>query len=448
MSNPDAKYTNLYLKNLDSDVSQELLEEQFEKFGKISSLVIARDDSGASKGFGFVNFENPGDARRALETMNGAQLGSKVLYVARAQKKAERKQMLHREYEEKRKEQFLKYKNSNVYLKNIDDDVTDEELKNHFAQCGTITSAKIMRDDKGISQGFGFICFSTPEEAGKAVNTFHGVMFHRKPLYLAIAQRKEERKVQLQFQYSRRMATGLSAPSTPLIPRGCLPFYFPPPPAVPQVAPPRPGLMYQPLCVRPEWRGNGFASTAGPAFQPSPIPMPNAPRSPHWQNRSRMNGHMHPTMQQLQQAASFGKESINHQRTGQTRYMQNGRQREMNRGPSGVPSAATNSLGVASQVPAETLSSMLASASPEDQKNLLGDRLYPLVQKHEPDLSSKITGMLLEMDNFELLLLLESPDSLAAKVEEAVEVLKVSNAKVPAQDALHPSYLSAEVAVN
>lgn len=61
-----------------------------------------------------------------------------------------------------------------MYLKNIDDDVTDEELKNHFAQCGTITSAKIMRDDKGISQGFGFICFSTPEEAGKAVNTFHG----------------------------------------------------------------------------------------------------------------------------------------------------------------------------------------------------------------------------------------------------------------------------------
>lgn len=66
----------------------------------------------------------------------------------------------------------------------------------------------------------------------------------------------------------------------------------------------------------------------------------------------------------------------------------------------------------------------------------------------QPDLSSKITGMLLEMDNSELLLLLESPDSLAAKVEEAVEVLKVSNAKVPAQDALHPSYLSAEVAVN
>lgn len=61
-----------------------------------------------------------------------------------------------------------------MYVKNIDDDVTDDELWDHFSQCGTITSAKLMRDDKGMSKGFGFVCFSMPEEAIKAVNTFHG----------------------------------------------------------------------------------------------------------------------------------------------------------------------------------------------------------------------------------------------------------------------------------
>lgn len=66
----------------------------------------------------------------------------------------------------------------------------------------------------------------------------------------------------------------------------------------------------------------------------------------------------------------------------------------------------------------------------------------------QPDLAGKITGMLLEMDNSELLLLLESPESLSARVEKAVEVLKLSKPKVPGQEALHPSYLSSEVAVN
>lgn len=56
--------------------------------------------------------------------------------------------------------------------------------------------------------------------------------------------------------------------------------------------------------------------------------------------------------------------------------------------------------------------------------------------------------MLLEMDNSELLLLLESPESLAAKVGEAVQVLKISKTKVSSKDSLHSSYLSAEVAVN
>lgn len=64
-----------------------------------------------------------------------------------------------------------------MYVKNIDDDVTDEELIEHFSQCGTITSAKIMRDEKGISKGFGFVCFSTPEEGNKAVITFHGNIY-------------------------------------------------------------------------------------------------------------------------------------------------------------------------------------------------------------------------------------------------------------------------------
>uniref|UniRef100_A0A673MZI5 PABC domain-containing protein n=1 Tax=Sinocyclocheilus rhinocerous TaxID=307959 RepID=A0A673MZI5_9TELE len=73
--------------------------------------------------------------------------------------------------------------------------------------------------------------------------------------------------------------------------------------------------------------------------------------------------------------------------------------------------------------------SMLAAAPLKEQKQLLGERLYPLIQALHPTLAGKITGMLLEIDNSELLHMLESPESLHSKVEEAVSVLQAHQAK-------------------
>jgi polyadenylate-binding protein len=73
--------------------------------------------------------------------------------------------------------------------------------------------------------------------------------------------------------------------------------------------------------------------------------------------------------------------------------------------------------------------STLAAAPPPEQKQMLGERLFPLIQRMYPDLAGKITGMLLEIDNSELLHMLEHQESLKAKVEEAVAVLQAHQAK-------------------
>merc|ERR1719469_32442 len=65
----------------------------------------------------------------------------------------------------------------------------------------------------------------------------------------------------------------------------------------------------------------------------------------------------------------------------------------------------------------------LAAAPTIVQKQMLGEKLFPSVSKYQPELAGKITGMMLEMDNSELLMLLESEQQLKSKVDEAMRVI-------------------------
>ncbi|CAA7404046.1 unnamed protein product [Spirodela intermedia] len=383
----DANYTNLYVKNLDQDITEELLHLKFSEFGKITSVAIAVDSTGSSRGFGFVNYESPGSAKTAVETMNGMQLGRTALYVARAQKKAEREKILGRLYGASHNDS-AKNMASNVYVKNIYDSVSDDDLREHF----------MMRDDKGVSKGFGFVCFSSADEAKRASTESSlfsmfskllplGFMFHGKPLYVAIAQRKQERQTHLRLRYAQMMS-GFAAPSSGVIHAGYPPIYYPPP---------GPNLMYQPVPTRPGWMiPNGFVPPTKLGFQAPSPPMVSFFLPYIF---LMCSGHL----------LKWGSEGDNvpiHQ------------MHDLADGLAVSAYAASKSQGV------DVLRTMLASASPQQQKQMLGEHLFPLSH-----LAAKITGMLLEMDNWELLLLLESPHSLAAKVDEAAQVLKISKAK-------------------
>ncbi|KAI5054690.1 hypothetical protein GOP47_0029835 [Adiantum capillus-veneris] len=88
------------------------------------------------------------------------------------------------------------------------------------------------------------------------------------------------------------------------------------------------------------------------------------------------------------------------------------------------------------------MSLRLASAPPEQQRLMLGEQLYPLVDQFEHGHAGKVKGMLLEMDQPEVLHLIESLEALKAKVAEAMEVLQMVRAGIGPSNVIDLSSLS------
>uniref|UniRef100_A0A8C8IZW4 Polyadenylate-binding protein n=1 Tax=Oncorhynchus tshawytscha TaxID=74940 RepID=A0A8C8IZW4_ONCTS len=400
------EFTNVYIKNFGEDMDDEKLRELFGKYGPALSIRVMTDDSGKSRGFGFVSFERHEDAQRAVDEMNGKDFNGRQVYVGRAQKKGERQTELKRKFEQMKQDRMTRYQGVNLYVKNLDDGLDDERLRKEFSPFGTITSAKVMMEG-GRSKGFGFVCFSSPEEATKAVTEMNGRIVATKPLYVALAQRKEERQAHLTNQYMQRMATVRPVPNPVLNP------YQPAPPsgyfmaAIPQtqnraayystnqLAQLRPGPRWATQGVRPQPTQALGQRPAGAAAAAAPVRMP-----------------------QYKYAAGV---------------------RNPQQHMASQPQVPMQQPAVHVQGQEPLTASMLAAAPPQEQKQMLGERLFPLIQNMHPSLAGKITGMLLEIDNSELLHMLESPESLRSKVDEAVAVLQAHQAKESAQKPTNPA---------
>ncbi|XP_047418116.1 polyadenylate-binding protein 4 isoform X7 [Sciurus carolinensis] len=412
------EFTNVYIKNFGEEIDDENLKELFSQFGKTLSVKVMRDSSGKSKGFGFVSYEKHEDANKAVEEMNGKEISGKVIFVGRAQKKVERQAELKRKFEQLKQERISRYQGVNLYIKNLDDTIDDEKLRKEFSPFGSITSAKVMLED-GRSKGFGFVCFSSPEEATKAVTEMNGRIVGSKPLYVALAQRKEERKAHLTNQYMQRVAGMRALPANAILNQfqPAAGGYFVP--AVPQAQgrPPyyTPNQLAQ-MRPNPRWQQGGRPQ----GFQG----MPSAIRQSGPRPTLR---HLAPTgvptaVPNLAPRAAVAAAAP--RAVAPYKYASSVRSPHPAIQPLQAPQPAVHVQG---QEP--LTASMLAAAPPQEQKQMLGERLFPLIQTMHSNLAGKITGMLLEIDNSELLHMLESPESLRSKVDEAVAVLQAHHAK-------------------
>ena len=175
---------NLLVKNLSPQVSAHLLWNTFIKFGDVRSSKLMIDIMGESKGFGFISYYRWEDAVKAKEQLNDKDLLGKNLKI---------------NFLEKGRRHVVK--KNNIYVKEIPKkNFTEKELIELFSKFGKINSAVILKDEKGESKGFGFVCFEKPEDAEKAKNEMNGKKVFddvENKLYVSFALKKAERKEEL-----------------------------------------------------------------------------------------------------------------------------------------------------------------------------------------------------------------------------------------------------------
>merc|ERR1711990_37203 len=265
-----------------------------------------------------------------------------------------------------------RYQGVNLYVKNLDDSITDDILREHFSQFGTITSAKVqMMTDSEL-------------EGKKAVTEMNGRILVAKPLYVALAQRKEDRKAHLQQQYMQRVTTGIRMQAFQSNQPQYVAQYMP------QMQPTQFKTRHGTNMVRatPRWTpASGYNGMGlrpmGPRATPVGVRQPGMNRFPGAQ----------PTYQP-RPISGGGRQNFS--------YTKN--VRNVTHHPEPQPIPVEPEINVSGQEP--LTASMLSGAQPQEQKQMLGERLYPHIQNMYPEHAGKITGMLLEIENSELLAML------------------------------------------
>lgn len=466
-------WTNIYLKQFPTTWDEAKLRELLSVFGEIQSVAISRDAEGKSKGFGFANLVSHEAAAKAVAELNNKTIDhegtSYTLYAGRAQKKSERVRELRSKQEIFNIERISKSQGKNLYVKNIADNLSDEMFKEAFAVYGKITSAKIMRDknDNVTSRGFGFVCFESQEEATKAVNEMNNANLAGKPLYVTYYQKKDQRRAQFAANYApanmrafgpggvpggvppmpfmgmyqqgfnnpRGMpgmfgGRGPQGASRPGFNRGGPNNYFPQVPYMQGGKPRGPAGNGNFPPMQPGFQGAGVPGGMNNRRPQGPGPIPGNMGMP---NRGPMPGQPRPMYAQPPVPGQYPPQAMMGQfppqqmpRGGPAPIKFNAQARNQNGQPMPgmMPGAMPMPIPPQPQQKMDFSEALLATADPQLQKNMIGEKLYPLIHQHQPDQAGKITGMLLEMDNGELLNLIESPEALAAKINEALSVLR------------------------
>lgn len=174
----------IYVGNLPAPTTEHEISSLFERVGRVVSVRIMRDrDTGRAKGFGFVEMGD-GEAEKAIQQLNGADLHGHVLSVTEARPRPD-------------SSASGGIPPSRLFVGNLPYEATAVELKELFSSVGPVSSVSLpVERESGKPRGFAFVDFSDRAHAEEAVRRFHQQPFKGRAMVVNEARARESRPPQ------------------------------------------------------------------------------------------------------------------------------------------------------------------------------------------------------------------------------------------------------------
>jgi len=182
-----SSHYHIFVGDLSPEIDDRALYNAFSAFGSISDARVMWDqNTGRSRGYGFVAFRKKEDAEQALQEMNGEWLGSRAIRCNWANQKSTAQKMEQggmpglpssssSASSSARPSDFqiilnqTAPTNTTVYVGNLPPDIQDQTLRERFSEFGSIEEIRIQKD-----KGFAFVRYQTHESAAHAISTVNG----------------------------------------------------------------------------------------------------------------------------------------------------------------------------------------------------------------------------------------------------------------------------------
>jgi nucleolysin TIA-1/TIAR len=198
---PEPNKRALYVGGLDPRVTEDVLKQIFETTGHVSSVKVIPDKNYNSKGFnyGFVEYDDPGAADRAMNTLNGRRVHQQEIRVNWA-------------YQSNTSSKEDTSNHFHIFVGDLSNEVNDEVLSQAFSAFGSVSEARVMWDMKtGRTRGYGFVAFRERSDAEKALAQMDGEWLGSRAIRCNWANQKGQPSIS---QQQAMQAMGMT-PTTP-----------------------------------------------------------------------------------------------------------------------------------------------------------------------------------------------------------------------------------------